>query len=80
MIIIIVSLFVSYLCKKIVHIYVLYYIFSISISCVHRDSPVGLPVVLCVSMGRTGGAFEANVSELTTSRGMVETKDYWHFI
>jgi hypothetical protein len=31
-------------------------------------------------MGRTGGAFEANVAELATSRGMVETKDYWHFI
>ena len=45
-----------------------------------RDTPKGLPIVLCVAMGRTGGAFEENVRELANSRGLVETVDYWHFI
>ena len=44
-----------------------------------RDAPEGLPLVLCVAMGRTGGAFEANVRELASTRGLVETVDYWHF-
>ena len=33
------------------------------------------PLVMCVAMGRTGGAFEANVASL----GLRETVDYWHF-
>lgn len=52
-----------------------------SIDVVHwRDAPEGLPIVLCVSMGRTAGAFEANVCELAQSRNLKETVDYWHFI
>lgn len=43
------------------------------------DSPRGLPLVLCVSLGRTSGAFEANVRALALERGLVETADYWHF-
>lgn len=34
------------------------------------------PLVICVSMGRTGGALEQNVRSL----GLTEGVDYWHFI
>jgi len=44
-----------------------------------RDAPVGLPLVLCVALGRTGGAFEANVAALAAERGLRETVDFWHF-
>jgi len=41
--------------------------------------PEGLPVVLCVAMGRTDGKFEANVAALAQDRGYTETVHYWHF-
>ncbi len=44
-----------------------------------RETPRGLPIVLCVAMGRTNGLFEKNVRELAEERGLVETIDYWHF-
>ena len=34
------------------------------------------PLLICVAMGRTGGALERNVASL----GLVEGVDYWHFI
>jgi len=44
-----------------------------------RDAPRGLPLVLCVAMGRTQGAFEANVAQLARERGLKDTAHYWHF-
>lgn len=38
-------------------------------------SQVTPPVVICVSMGRTGGALEANIASLRMREGI----DYWHF-
>jgi hypothetical protein len=34
------------------------------------------PVIVCVAMGRTGGALEHNIA----SKGWVEGVDYWHLI
>ena len=34
------------------------------------------PVIVCVAMGRTGGALEQNIA----SRGWIEGVDYWHLI
>lgn len=37
------------------------------------------PLVMCVAMGRTGGAFEQNVAELAEQLQLREGVHYWHF-
>lgn len=34
------------------------------------------PFLICVAMGRTGGALESNIASL----GLRECEDYWHLI
>ena len=40
-----------------------------------RFQDVTAPFVVCVAMGRTDGALEANIASL----GFEEGVDYWHF-
>ena len=37
------------------------------------------PVVCCVALGRTDGAFEANVASWAAARGLREGRDYYFF-